>query len=153
MNAHFLGDKIVEFDNVHLGFAVDTFKGLMVPVIKNADSMSLLQISTEAKRLSTECFEGTVAPDDLTGGTFTVTNLGPMGIEHFTPVLNPPEVGILGACAIGLRAVEKGNGIEHIPHMGLSLTFNHQATDGAPAARFLQQVTYALANFDLFLAK
>jgi pyruvate dehydrogenase E2 component (dihydrolipoamide acetyltransferase) len=153
MNAHFLEDKIVEYDRVHLGFAVDTFKGLMVPVIKNADLLSLLDISKEAKMLSSECFDGTVAPDDLTGGTFTVSNLGPMGIEHFTPVLNPPEVGILGVCVIGPKAVQRENGIEHVPHMGLSLTFNHQATDGAPAARFLQQVTYALSNFDLFLAK
>lgn len=153
MNAHFLGEKIVEFDRVHLGVAVDTFKGLMVPVIKRADKRSLSNISSEAKRLSTECFESTVAPDDLSGGTFTVSNLGPMGIEHFTPVLNPPEVGILGVCAIGLRAVQKEDEVSHVPHMGLSLTFNHQAVDGAPAARFLKQLTYALSNVDLFLSK
>jgi pyruvate dehydrogenase E2 component (dihydrolipoamide acetyltransferase) len=152
VNAHFLEDKIVEFHNVHLGFAVDTFKGLMVPVIRNANHLSLKEISDEAKRLSTRCSEGTIEADELSGGTFTVTNLGVLGIESFTPVLNAPEVGILGVCAIQLKPVMQDDEVEHLPHMGLSLTFNHQAVDGAPAARFLKQISHALSNFDLFLA-
>jgi pyruvate dehydrogenase E2 component (dihydrolipoamide acetyltransferase) len=87
LNAHFLGDKIVEFEHVHLGVAVDSPRGLMVPVIRNAHLLSLKEISKEAKRLSNACLEGNILPDELNGGTFTVTNLGTMGIESFTPFL------------------------------------------------------------------
>jgi pyruvate dehydrogenase E2 component (dihydrolipoamide acetyltransferase) len=152
LNAHMLGTKIVEFDNVHLGFAVDTPRGLMVPVIRYANLMSLKQLSAETKRLAVACIEGTVDPDALSGGTFTVTNLGAMGIESFTPVLNAPEVGILGVCTIQPKPVMNGTDVEFIPHMGLSLTFDHAAADGAPAARFLASMRTKLAAFELTLA-
>jgi pyruvate dehydrogenase E2 component (dihydrolipoamide acetyltransferase) len=152
LNAHMLGNKIVEFGNVHLGLAVDTPRGLMVPVIRYANLMSLKQLSAEAKRLAKACIDGTVDPDALTGGTFTVTNLGAMGIESFTPVLNAPEVGILGVCAIQPKPVMKGSEAEFVPHMGLSLTFDHAAADGAPAARFLVSLRIKLAAFELTLA-
>jgi pyruvate dehydrogenase E2 component (dihydrolipoamide acetyltransferase) len=152
LNAHMLGTKIVEFDNVHLGFAVDTPRGLMVPVIRYANLMSLKQLSAEAKRLAKACIEGTIDPDALSGGTFTVTNLGAMGIESFTPVLNAPEVGILGVCSIQPKPVMKGSDVEFVPHMGLSLTFDHAAADGAPAARFLASMRTKLAAFELTLA-
>jgi pyruvate dehydrogenase E2 component (dihydrolipoamide acetyltransferase) len=147
-----LGTKIIEFGNVHLGFAVDTPRGLMVPVIRYANLMSLKQLSAEAKRLAKACIDGTVDPDALKGGTFTVTNLGAMGIESFTPVLNAPEVGILGVCAIQPKPVMKGKEVEFVPHMGLSLTFDHAAADGAPAARFLASMRTKLAAFELTLA-
>jgi pyruvate dehydrogenase E2 component (dihydrolipoamide acetyltransferase) len=153
MNAHFLGDTIREFDNVHLGFAVDTFKGLMVPVVRYANLLSLKEIAKEAKRLSTRCSESKIEADELTGGTFTVTNLGVLGVESFTPVLNPPEVGILGVCSVQLKPVMRDDEVQHIPHIGLSLTFNHQGTDGAPAARFLKQLCYAIENIELILAQ
>jgi pyruvate dehydrogenase E2 component (dihydrolipoamide acetyltransferase) len=146
-NAHYLGSKIVEFDNVHLGFAVDTPRGLMVPVIRYANLMSLKQLSVETKRLAKACIEGTIDPDALSGGTFTVTNLGAMGIESFTPVLNAPEVGILGVCSIQPKPVMKGSDVEFVPHMGLSLTFDHCAVDGAPGARFLAVMRQKLADF------
>ncbi|VGO12944.1 Dihydrolipoyllysine-residue acetyltransferase component of pyruvate dehydrogenase complex [Pontiella desulfatans] len=152
LNAHMLGNKIVEFDNVHLGFAVDTPRGLMVPVIRYANLMTLKQLSAETKRLATACIEGTIDPDALSGGTFTVTNLGAMGIESFTPVLNAPEVGILGVCSIQPKPVMKGADVEFVPHMGLSLTFDHAAADGAPAARFLASMRTKLAAFELTLA-
>ena len=152
LNAHMLGDKMVQFGNVHLGFAVDTPRGLMVPVIRYANLMSLKQLSAEAKRLAKACIEGTIDPDALTGGTFTVTNLGAMGIESFTPVLNAPEVGILGVCAIQPKPVMKGSDVEFVPHVGLSLTFDHCAADGAPAARFLASLRIKLAAFELTLA-
>ncbi len=152
LNAHMLGDKIVEFDNVHLGFAVDTPRGLMVPVIRYANLLSLKQLSAEAKRLALACIDGTIDPDALCGGTFTVTNLGAMGIESFTPVLNAPEVGILGVCTIQPKPVMKGADVEFVPHMGLSLTFDHAAADGAPAARFLASLRNKLAAFELTLA-
>ena len=155
LNAHWMGKKIVQFEEVHLGFAVDTPRGLMVPVIRHANRLSLQQISMEAKRLGLACIEGTIDPDALSGGTFTVTNLGAMGIESFTPVLNTPEVGILGVCAIQPKPVMSGDDVEFIPHMGLSITFDHQAVDGAPAAKFLARLRqkFAAFEFELTLAR
>ena len=152
LNAHMLGTKIVEFDNVHLGFAVDTPRGLMVPVIRYANLMTLKQLSAETKRLAGACIDGTIDPDALSGGTFTVTNLGAMGIESFTPVLNAPEVGILGVCSIQPKPVMNGSDVDFVPYMGLSLTFDHAAADGAPAARFLASMRIKLAAFELTLA-
>ncbi len=149
MNAHFLKDKILEFEQVHLGFAVDSPRGLMVPIIHNAHLLSLEEISKEARRLNTACQEETILPDELNGGTFTVTNLGTMGIESFTPILNIPQVAILGICSISLKPIMKEDKIQFIPHMGLSLTFDHRAVDGAPAAKFLQELNKVIANFDL----
>ena len=152
LNAHFLGSKILQFNGVNLGFAVDTPRGLLVPVIKNADRLSLKALASESKRLASACLAGNANPDDLSGGTFTVTNLGAMGIESFTPVLNAPEVGILGVCNIQPKPVMKGEEVSFIPHMGLSLTFNHAATDGAPAARFLKDISERIAQISLTLA-
>ncbi len=149
MNAHFLKDKILEFEHVHLGFAVDSPRGLMVPIIHNAHLLSLKDISKEARRLNTACQEETILPDELNGGTFTVTNLGTMGIESFTPILNIPQVAILGVCSVFLRPIMKEDKIQFIPHIGLSLTFDHRAVDGAPAAKFLQELNTVITNFDL----
>ncbi len=151
-NAHWQGDNIVQFDNVHLGLAVDTPRGLIVPVIRYANLMNLKQLSAEAKRLAKTCIEGNVDPDFLLGGTFTVSTLGALGIEAFTPVLNTPEVGILGVCNIQPKPVISGDEVEFVPHMGLSLTFDHSAVDGAPAARFLASLCEKLASFELTLA-
>jgi pyruvate dehydrogenase E2 component (dihydrolipoamide acetyltransferase) len=123
-----------------------------VPVIRNAHRLSLKQICEEAKRLATACLEGTILPDELNGGTFTLTNLGILGIESFTPILNPPQVGILGVGNINLKPVDIDGEVEFIPHLGLSLTINHQAVDGAPAARFLQTFSQALAEIEVMLA-
>ena len=149
MNAHFLKDKILEFEHVHLGFAVDSPRGLMVPIIHNAHLLSLKDISKEARRLNTACQEETILPDELNGGTFTVTNLGTMGIESFTPILNIPQVAILGVCSVFLKPIMKEDKIQFIPHIGLSLTFDHRAVDGAPAGKFLQELNIVIANFDL----
>jgi pyruvate dehydrogenase E2 component (dihydrolipoamide acetyltransferase) len=88
----------------------------------------------------------------MNGGTFTVTNLGSFGIESFTPVLNPPQVAILGVGNVNLKPVEVEGEVQFIPHLGLSLTINHQVVDGAPAARFLQALAQGLAQFELLLA-
>ena len=149
MNAHFLKDKILEFEHVHLGFAVDSPRGLMVPIIHNAHLLSLKEISKEAKRLSTACQEDTILPDELNGGTFTVTNLGTLGIESFTPILNVPQVAILGIGSISLKPIMKEDKIQFIHHIGLSLTFDHRAVDGAPAAKFLQELNRVIADFNL----
>jgi pyruvate dehydrogenase E2 component (dihydrolipoamide acetyltransferase) len=165
MNAHMAGDVrngeavLRTFERVHLGVAVDTPKGLMVPVIRNANLLSLTQISALAKRLAADCQSGAVKAGELSGSTFTVTNLGSLGITGFTPVLNAPEVAILGVCGIELKpripgeSEAGGSGVAFEPHIGFSLTINHQVVDGAPAARFLNALCGALADIDLWLAK
>jgi pyruvate dehydrogenase E2 component (dihydrolipoamide acetyltransferase) len=153
MNAYFERSKILQFERVHLGFAVDTPRGLMVPVIRHADQLSLREISMEAKRLAASCVEGKISSGELSGGTFTVSNLGTVGIEYFTPVLYSPQVGIVGVGNITLRPVEADGKYEFVPHLPLSLTVDHQAVDGAPAARFLQSLAANLATFDLLLAE
>ncbi len=152
LNALFSDDTIYQHKNVHLGLAVDTPRGLMVPVIRQANTLSLKQISEEARRLASACLEGKIAPNELAGGTFTVTNLGNFGIESFTPVLNPPQVGILGVGNVNLKPIEVDGEVQFIPHLGLSLTINHQVVDGAPAARFLQAFAQGVAQFELLLA-
>lgn len=147
LNAHFSDDKILEFDRIHLSFAVDTPRGLVVPVIHNAHLLSLKELSKEARRLSNACLQGTIQPDELTGGTFTVTNLGSLGIESFTPVLNLPQVAVLGVGSVQLRAMKEDDEVKIAPHFGLSLTINHQVLDGAPAAKFLKELSSAIAQF------
>jgi pyruvate dehydrogenase E2 component (dihydrolipoamide acetyltransferase) len=153
LNAHFSGETLRQYGSVHLGFAVDTPKGLMVPVIRNAHTLSLRQIAAESARLSRGCREGGVTPDELGGGTFTVTNLGVFGVQAFTPVLNVPQVGILGVNAITPAPLMGSAGeVSFVPQIGLSLTINHQVVDGAPGARFLQTVALNIASFEMLLA-
>ncbi len=154
LNAHFLGDKIIEHGEIHVGIAVDTPRGLMVPVLKNAHAMSLGDMARAIRPLATSCQEGSVNPDLLSGGTFTITNLGALGVETFTPVLNPPEVAILGVGGLTLKPVRKDDGsVRFVDAIPLSLTIDHQAVDGAPAARFLQDLCIALENIDLLLSR
>jgi pyruvate dehydrogenase E2 component (dihydrolipoamide acetyltransferase) len=148
LNAHFGPTAIRQYDDVHLGFAVDTPRGLMVPVIKNTQSLGLSEIAAVTSRLANACQAGNVNPDDLAGGTFTVTNLGALGIESFTPVLNAPQVGILGVGCVSLRPrPEDSQSFSFIPQICLSLTIDHQAVDGAAGARFLKTLGAAMADF------
>ena len=116
------------------------------------------RISSEAKRLAAACQNGSANPDELSGSTFTVTNLGGLGITSFTPILNAPEVAILGVCGIEMKPVAQAQPetmafpVNFEPQIGFSLTINHQAVDGAPAARFLKALAEAVANIDLLLA-
>lgn len=153
LNAHFLDDRMLYFKNVNLGVAVDTERGLMVPTIFNANQKSLNQISKEVKQLVKDCQTGTINPDLLKGGSFTITNLGTLDIESFTPILNPPQTGILGVNAIVQRVKEVDGDYQFYPSMGLSLTFDHRAIDGAPAARFLKELKNNLENFSVMLAR
>ena len=155
LNANMLDDtSIRRFNHVNLGVAVDTPRGLMVPTIFNADEMSLLEISQAVKALAAECRDGAINPDKLSGGSFTVSNLGNMGVESFTPVINPPQTGILGVCGT-IDRVRKGadGSIELYPAMGLSLTYDHRAVDGTPAAKFQKELCSNLENFTMLLAK
>jgi len=153
VNARFLGDKTEQYPYVNLGIATDTARGLMVPVVHGAGDMSLSQLSIAAKPLLKDCQTGNINPDFLTGGTFTITNMGMLGIESFTPVLNIPEVAILGVGGLSLKPVMKDGEVVHVQSINLSLTVDHQVVDGAPAARFLKTVCNALENFELTLAK
>ena len=131
LNAHLVDDQIRQYDQVHLGFAVDTPRGLLVPVIRQCETLSLRQLSQESRSLSQACLSGNITPDDLQGGTFTVSNLGHLGVESFTPILNVPQVAILGIGNINLKPVEQEGEVNFISHIGLSLTVDHQAVDGA----------------------
>ena len=155
LNANMLDDvSIRRFKHCNLGVAVDTPRGLMVPTIEAADTLSLLEISKAVKTLAAQCREGNISPDKLSGASFTVSNLGNFGIESFTPVINPPQTGILGVCGTIERVRKAQDGsIELYPAMGLSLTFDHRAVDGTPASRFLQELCKNLEQFTTLLAK
>ena len=152
LNATLHNQTITQYQRVHLGFAVDTPRGLLVPIIKDAHQRSLREIAQETKRLVASIEASKITPSELQGGTFTVSNLGALGIESFTPILNPPQVAILGVGKTDLKPIQVEERVEFIPHLALSLTIDHQAVDGAPAARFLQALTQALTDVDLWLA-
>jgi pyruvate dehydrogenase E2 component (dihydrolipoamide acetyltransferase) len=155
VNAHYVEgdpDEIRSFRGVNLGFAVDAERGLYVPVIRGADSLSLRQLADRAHELAATVHAGKAGPEHLDGGTFTVTNLGAFGVRDFTPVLNPPEVAILGVGTVRPEQAYRGDEVVTVPHIGLSLTFDHRAVDGGPAARFLQDICAAVANAESVLA-
>jgi pyruvate dehydrogenase E2 component (dihydrolipoamide acetyltransferase) len=158
MNAEFSDGRILTHRAVHLAFAVDTPKGLLAPVVRSAHELSIGDLALRMKTLATQAASSTLPPDDLTGATFTISNLGSLGIESFTPLINPPQVAILGIGAIQLKPVRRkgrvesirvretsarralalAESVEFVDAIGLSLTCDHQVIDGAPGARFLQ---------------
>ena len=141
LNAELIDGVVHRHSEVNLGFACDTERGLVVPVVHRSEGLSLLELSNRMKELAARANQGSIAVDDLNGATFTISNLGSLGIESFTPVVNPPQVAILGVGALQLKAVRKPDGnIEFIDSIGLSLTLDHQVVDGAPGARFLKVV-------------
>ncbi len=149
-NAHFLDDKIRYFNKVNLGFAVDTPRGLLVPVVVEADKLSLFELSVEMGKIAGLCFSGSIDPDLLSNelATFTVSNLGAYGVEMFTPVVNLPQVGILGVNTIIKRPAElEGGAMGFVPYIGLSLTYDHRAIDGGPASLFLKTVKEEIEEF------
>ncbi len=150
LNANVVNDTFRYFKHANVGMAVDTERGLLVPTIFGAEKLSLAEISAAAKSAAGKAREGKLSPDEMSGGSFTVTNLGAMGVESFTPVINPPQTAILGVCSITYKLRADGT---TYPAMGLSLTFDQRAVDGAPAARFLSDLCKALENFGLLLAK
>ncbi|MCE4566315.1 2-oxo acid dehydrogenase subunit E2 [Maribellus sp. CM-23] len=151
-NTHFLGDKMRWFKKVHLGLAVDTERGLMVPALRNADDLSITGLSSQLKQLSTAARAGNVNPDLLSpaAATFTVSNLGNYGVEMFTPVINLPQTAILGVCTIVPRPKELEDGVYgFVPMMGLSLTYDHQALDGGEATLFLAEIKNQIENLQV----
>lgn len=151
INGHFLGESIRIFNKVHLGFAVDTSRGLMVPVLRNADDFSLEELLKQLKELADSCRNSTVNPDLLqsTNASFTISNLGSYGVEMFTPIINLPQIAILGVNTIVNRPAELGNGVfGFVPFIGLSLTYDHRAIDGGPASLFLKEIKNEVENFN-----
>lgn len=153
LNAHCLDDTMRYFNTVNLGIAVDSQRGLMVPTLFHAEKLSLNELSKSAKSVITAAQSGTINPDLLKGATFTISNLGALGIESFTPIINPPQTAILGIDCITRRVKEVNGEDVFYSAMGLSLTFDHRVLDGADAARFLKDLVNALENFDLLLVK
>lgn len=152
VNTHYHGDKMKWFNKVHLGLAVDTKRGLMVPALKNAGDLSITGLSGQLKELSTAARNGNVNPDLLSpaAATFTVSNLGNYGVEMFTPVINLPQTAILGVCAIIPRPKEIEEGVYgFVPMIGLSLTYNHQALDGGEATLFLAEIRNQIENLSV----
>jgi len=150
VNSHFLGESIRTFSDVHLGIAVDTERGLMVPAVKNAGSLDLTELSGKLKTVAESCRKGNIDPELIqsTAATFTVSNLGNYGVEMFTPVINLPQVAILGVCAIVNRPADLGNKtFGFVPYIGLSLTYDHRAIDGGPATLFLREIKQQIENF------
>jgi pyruvate dehydrogenase E2 component (dihydrolipoyllysine-residue acetyltransferase) len=152
LNAEYKHDEVITHGDVHLGFACDTPRGLLVPVIRHADRLTLAELAHRAKTLAMDAVKGKISPDDLSGATFTISNLGGLGVETFTPVINPPQVAILGVGAIQLKPVRTAGGVEFIDSIGLSLTLDHQAIDGAPGARFLASVKQKIESVELIVS-
>ena len=149
-NAHLEDGVLTEFEQVHLGFACDTPRGLLVPVIRSAQALGLKAFSDEAKRLAGGAIDGSLSPDFLSGGTFTVSTIGSFGIETFTPVINLPQTAILGVGAITPRPIVAADGTIGVEQrLNLSLTIDHQVIDGADGARFLRDLVAAIENIDV----
>lgn len=144
INVSLEGNEVVYKTEINVGMAVALEDGLIVPVIRDADKLSLVQIAAKSKELAGKAKNGGLLPDDYTGGTFTVSNLGMFDVLSFTPIINQPEAAILGACAIEKELKMIDDKIESRSMMGLSLTFDHRLVDGAQAAQFLKKIKLLL---------
>jgi pyruvate dehydrogenase E2 component (dihydrolipoamide acetyltransferase) len=146
LNASWEKDQMRMSAAIHIGIAVDTGAGLLVPVVRDVPSLSLKQLAAHARDLVQRARQGKLAADEMKGGTFTVTNLGALGIDAFTPIINVPQCAILGVGRIQRRPVVVGDNIVARDQVTLSLTFDHRIVDGAPAARFVQTLSALLEN-------
>ncbi|MGQ9585812.1 MAG: dihydrolipoamide acetyltransferase family protein [Anaerolineae bacterium] len=147
MNASLVEGAIHLKRDIHVGVAVDTERGLLVPVVRHANRKSIAQIDQELRTLAQRAQAGQSTLDDLSGGTFTITNLGALGVDAFTPIINYPEIAILGVGRIVPKVVAHEGGLFIRQRMTLSLTFDHRVVDGAPAARFLQRIGSLVESF------
>jgi pyruvate dehydrogenase E2 component (dihydrolipoamide acetyltransferase) len=151
MNSNLVGEEILVFDDVNMGVAVALAEGLIVPVLKKADQKDLLTIARETRILAKKAREGSLTVDEVTGGSFTITNVSMYQVDGFTPILKAPETGILGVGRIRKKPAVVDDRIAIRSMMFLSLTFDHQVVDGAPANEFLQTVARYLENPYLIL--
>jgi len=139
-------EKIKVYEDINIGVAVATEQGLIVPIIRNADKKSLEEIASKLRELAEKAREGKLSKEDVTCGTFTITNLGMYGVDLFTPIINPPEAAILGVGRIVNKPVAEGKEVLVKPVMTLSLSYDHRIVDGAPAAQFLQEIKKLLES-------
>ena len=146
VNAHWLGDKIRYFNRVHLGMAVAIEEGLITPVIFDADQKRMSEISREARELAKRARERKLKPEEYTGSTFSVSNLGMFGIDQFTAIINPPEVGILAIGALEEKAVVVDGTLAARKRMRVTMSCDHRVVDGALGARFLQTLRRLIEN-------
>jgi len=146
VNSSLQGNEIRIFSQVNIGVAVAIEGGLIVPVVKNADTKSLVEISVELKRLAEKARTGTLSTEEITGGTFSITNLGAYGIDMFNPIISPGQSAILGVCRIVDRPIAIKRQVALRSMMNLCLSFDHRVMDGAPAARYLQKVKELLES-------
>jgi pyruvate dehydrogenase E2 component (dihydrolipoamide acetyltransferase) len=150
VNAHWLGDKIRHYNRVHLGMAVAIDEGLITPVIFDADVKRMSEISAEAKALAKRARDRKLKPEEYTGATFSVSNLGMFGIEHFTAIINPPEAGILAIGGVEERPVIVDGELVMRKRMKVTMSCDHRVIDGATGAKFLQTLRRMIEN-PLFL--
>ena len=146
LNQLWIDDQIVTPDGIHIAIAVDTPAGLLAPVLRDVPSLGLREIAAETQAMKVRAHAGQLTPQDLQGGTFTISNLGAFGIDAFTPIINVPQCAILGLGRIDRRPVVVGDQIVPRDTVTLSLTFDHRIVDGAPAARFLAALRTAIEN-------
>ncbi|HEX4934452.1 MAG TPA: dihydrolipoamide acetyltransferase family protein, partial [Gemmatimonadaceae bacterium] len=146
VNAHWLGDRIRYHNRVHLGMAVATDDGLIVPVIFDADTRSLREISAESRALAKKARERKLQPPEYTGSTFSVSNLGMFGIDQFTAIINPPEVGILAIGGIEEKPIVVDGELEIRRRLRVTMSCDHRVIDGAVGAKFLQTLRRLLEN-------
>ena len=146
-NASLDGESLVLKQYYHVGFAADTPNGLVVPVIRDADRKGVLELARESAELASKAREGKLAPSEMQGGTFTITSLGGIGGTYFTPIINAPEVAILGVCRSAMRPMWDGAAFQPRLMLPLSLSYDHRVIDGAAAARFNVYLSQLLADF------
>jgi pyruvate dehydrogenase E2 component (dihydrolipoamide acetyltransferase) len=153
MNSTLIGEEILLHESVHMGIAVALPEGLIVPVLRDADKKGLLEIASEARELARKAHEGTLTVDEVTGGTFTISNVSMFQVDGFTPILKSPETGVLGIGRIKAKPAVYDRDIAIRSMMFLNLTFDHQVVDGAPAGEFLQTVARYLENPYLIMTR
>lgn len=146
VNAHPVEDEIRVLESVDIGIATAVPNGLLVPVLHEASELSLAQIAAGSAELVSRVRSGSITPEEITGSSFTITSLGSRGVDWFTPIINPPEVAILGVGQISEQPARAEGGIEWRRRVSLSLTVDHRGVDGAPAAEFLQEVAARLGE-------
>jgi len=146
-NSSLDGDALIYKQFYHIGFAADTPNGLMVPVIKDADKKGIFQISTEMGELAKKARDGKLSPAEMSGASFTISSLGGIGGRYFTPIINAPEVAILGVCKSQMEPVWDGKAFVPRLMLPLSLTWDHRVIDGAAAARFNVYLSQILGDF------
>lgn len=146
-NASLDGDQLVYKQYFHIGFAADTPNGLVVPVLRDADKKGILQISQEMGELAKKARDGKLTAGDMQGGCFSISSLGGLGTTYFTPIINAPEVAILGLSRSAMKPVWDGKAFQPRLMLPLSLSYDHRVIDGASGARFTTYLAQVLADF------